>query len=58
MQMRFLEAYLAQTIIMISMFPLVLVSCKNFLSIESISGNREFVNHDIAQTHKVIEPFL
>ena len=58
MLMRSLEAHLAQTIIMISTAPLVSVSFKIFFSIESISGNRESVNHDIAQTHKVIEPFL
>ena len=58
MQIRSLEAHLAQTIIMISMAPLVSVSFKSFFSIESISGDREFVNHDIAQIHKVIEPFL
>ena len=58
MQMRSLEARLAQTIIMISMAPFVSVSSKSFFSIEIISGNRKFVNHDIAQTHKVIEPFL
>lgn len=58
MQMRSLEAHLAQTIIMISMAPFVSVSSKSFFSVEIISGNREFVNHDIAQTHKVIEPFL
>ena len=58
MQMRSLEAHLAQAITMISMAPLVSVSLKSFFSIESISGNREFVNHDIAQLYKIIEAFL